>query len=120
MNLHSRCRRLQPLGRLAQADGLDFTFDAPGAPRFNLFRLVCYHAFRYRHGGRRETQRLALDQDSGEFDAVQLSLNYQAAGADSVSTSTAATSRTSIIDFDFSSFIIGDGPVTAFFILMVR
>ena len=120
MHLHSRCRRLQPLGRLAQGNGLDFALDAPRAPRFNLFRLVRYRAFHYRHGGRRVTQRLARDQDSGEFNAVQLSLNYQAAGAASASVSTGASSRTSIIDFDFSSFIIGDGVVIAFFILMVR
>ena len=128
MNFYSRCRRLKPSGRLAQTNGLDFTLDLPWVARFDLFRLVPDHAFRYWHGGRGETQHLALDQDSGEFNAVQLSLNTQAAGStsasdsasDSASASSTASSRTSIIDLDFSSFIIGEGSVTAFFILMVR
>ena len=124
MNFYSWSRRLQPSGRLAQSNGLDFTLDAPWVTRFDLFRLVPDHAFRYRHGSRGKTQYLALDQDSGEFNAVQLSLNNQAAGStsasDSASASSTASSRTPIIDLDFSSFIIGEGSVTAFFILMVR
>jgi len=126
MNLDSRCRRLQPPGRLAQTNGLDFTLDAPWIACFDLLRLVPDHAFRYRHGSRGKTQYLALDQDSGQFNAVQLSLNNQAAGSTSTSasasasTSGAASSRASIIDLDFSSFIIGEGSVTAFFILIVR
>jgi len=124
MNFYSWGRSLKPLGRLAQTNGLDFTLDAPWITCFDLLRLVPDHAFRYRHGSRGITQFLALDQDSSEFNAVQLSLNNQAAGSTSasasVSTSSTASSRTSIIDLDFSSFIIGEGPVTAFFILMVR
>ena len=120
MNRHSRCRRLQPLGRLAQTDGLDFALDAPRATRFDLFRLMPDHTLRYRHLGRSEPQSAALDQNSGQFNAVQLSLNSQAAGCSAAATSTAASSRTSIIDLDFSSFIIGDGSVTARFILMIR
>ena len=121
MNRHSRCCRLQPPRRLAQTDGLDFTLDAPRATRFDLLRLMPDHTFRYRHAGRGETQRFALDQDSGQFNAVQLSLDSQAAGCSAAaSTSTATSSRTSIIDLDFSSFIIGEGSVIARFILMVR
>lgn len=120
-NRHSRCRCLQPLGRLAQTDGLDFTLDAPRTTRFDLLRLMPDHTFRYRHPGRGETQRTALDQDSSQFNAIQLSLDNQAAGCSAAATaSTAASSRTSIIDLDFSSFIIGDGSVIARFILMVR
>jgi hypothetical protein len=60
--------------------------------------------------GRRETQRLALDQDSGQLDAVQQSLDNQAAGCSAGATASAgAGSRTSSIDLDFSSFIIGEG-----------
>ena len=120
MNSRSRCRRLQPLGRLAQADGLNFTLDAPLTTGFKLLRLVPDQAFDDRHRGWSETQRLALDQRSSEFNAVQLRLNNQAAGAASATASAGAAGRTSIIDLDFSSFIIGDGSVTAFFILMVR
>ena len=120
MHRHSRCRRLQPLGRLAQTDGLDFALDAPRTARFDLFRLMTDHALGDRHSGRGETQRTALDQDTGQFKLVQLSLNNQAAGCSAAATSTAASSRTSIIDLDFSSFIIGDGSVTARFILMIR
>ena len=121
MNRHSRCRRLQPLGRLAQTDGLDFALDAPRAARFDLFRLMPDHTLRYRHLGRSETQCAALDQDSGQFNAVQLSLNIQAAGCSAAaSTTTTASSRASIIDLDFSSFIIGDGSVIARLVLMVR
>jgi hypothetical protein len=75
MNFYSWSHRLKPPGRLAQTNGLDFTLDAPWVTRFDLFRLVSDHAFRYRHGSRGKTQCLALDQDSGEFNAVQLSLN---------------------------------------------
>ena len=121
MNRHSRCCRLQPLRRLAQTNGLDFTLDAPRATRFDLLRLVPDHTFRHRHAGRGETQRFALDQDSGQFNAVQLSLNNQAAGCSAAaSTTTTASSRASIIDLDFSSFIIGDGSVIARLVLMVR
>ncbi|MBS1229156.1 MAG: hypothetical protein H6R17_2433 [Proteobacteria bacterium] len=121
MNRHSRCRSLQPSRRLTQTDGLDFALDTPRATRFNLLRLVPDHTFRYRHLGRGETQRAALDQDSSQFNAIQLSLDSQAAGCSAAaSTATTASSRTSIIDLDFSSFIIGDGSVTARFILMVR
>ena len=94
--------------------------DAPRAARFDLFRLMPDHTLRYRHLGRSEPQSAALDQNSGQFNAVQLSLNSQAAGCSAATTSTAASSRTSIIDLDFSSFIIGDGSVTARFILMIR
>jgi hypothetical protein len=48
-------------------------------PSFNLFRLMSDQTFRDRHAGRRKTQRLALDQDSAELDAVQQSLDNQAA-----------------------------------------
>lgn len=93
----------------------------PGTTCFDLFRLMPDHTFRYRHGGWGKTQRLALDQDTGDFNAIQLSLGNQADGCSaSTAGSAAASSRTSIIDFDFSSFIIGEGVVTAFFILMVR
>jgi hypothetical protein len=72
MDRDSRCRSLQPLRRFAQADGLDFAFDAPRATRLALFGFVTDHAFGDRQTGRRKAQRLALDQDSGEFDTVQL------------------------------------------------
>ena len=122
MNRYSRSCRLQPPGRLAQTDGLDFALDAPRATRFNLLRLVADHTFRHRHLSRGETQRFALDQCSSQLNAVQLSLYSQAAGSTTAaaSTSTVASSRTSIIDLDFSSFIIGDGSVIARLVLMVR
>ncbi len=116
--LRARSRRLQPLRHAAQGNRLDFAFDAPPAAGFELFRLVPDQAFADRHAGRRETQRLALDQGSGQLDAIQRSLDNQAAGCPAASP--AAGSRTSSIDFDFSSFIIGDGEVTARLVRIVR
>ena len=69
-------------------------------------------AFHYRHTGRCKTLRLALDQDTNKLDAVQQSLDNQAAGS--------AAARASSSDLDFSSFIIGDGPLTARLVLIVR
>ena len=116
-----RRRGLQPFGGFTQTDGLDFTFNPPWATGFDLFRLMSNDAFRNRHAGRGVTQRLALDQCSREFDAVQLSLGNQFAGAGWTSASAAGCSSwASIIERDFSSFIIGEGVVTARFILMVR
>jgi hypothetical protein len=70
----SGIRRLQPPGRFADTDRLDFAIDAPRFSGLDLLRLVPDHAFHHRHAGRSETQRLALDQGSREFDAVQRSL----------------------------------------------
>ncbi len=72
MNRNSRCRRLQPLGRVAQSNRLDFAFDLARAPCFALLGCVTDHAFGDRDAGRGVTQRLALEQDAGEFNAVQL------------------------------------------------
>lgn len=118
MKPHSRCRCLQPPGGLAQTDGLDFTLDTPCTTRLDLVRLMPDQYFRYRHGGRGITKCLALDQDAGEFYAIQLSLNNQSAATSA--TSAAGSSWAPIIDFDLSSFIIGEGVVTARFILTVR
>mgnify|MGYP001417973632 CR=1 FL=1 len=110
---------MQPLCRRPQGDGLDFTLDVSWATRFNLLRLMPDQTFRYRHTGWRKTQRFALDQGSSEFNAVQQSLvNNQAAG--SAAASAGAGSRTSSKDFDLSSFIIGDGVLTARLVLIVR
>ena len=76
-----RICRLQPLCRGTQSNGLDFTFDTSWTTRFELFGLVPDQTFHYRHTSRRKTQRLALDQDSSELDAVQQSLSNQAAGS---------------------------------------
>ncbi len=126
----SRRGGLQPLGGRTQADGLDFTLDAPWTPRFHLFRPMPDHTFHDRHAGRGETQRFALNQGSGQFDrifrSIQQSLDNQAAGcsaglaAASAGADTAASALASIIDLDFSSFIIGDGVVMARLVLMVR
>ena len=75
-------------------------------------------AFADRHTSRCKTQRLALDQGSGELDAVQQRLVNQAAGCPAVAAG--AGSRTSSSDLDFSSFIIGDGVLTARLVRIVR
>ena len=121
---------LQPLGGRAQADGMDFTLDAPWTPRFHLFRPMHDHTFHDRHAGRGETQRFALYQGSGQFDRIfrsmQQSLDNQASATASAGAGvatgavTGASALTSIIDLDFSSFIIGDGVVMARLVLMVR
>ena len=116
-NQHSRNCRLQPLRRFAQTDGLDFALDAPCAACFNLLRLMSNHAFGNRYGCRCIAQGTTFHQRSNQFNPVQLSLNNQLAAAALVS---AGASEAASIDFDFSSFIIGDGVVTAFFILIVR
>ena len=114
---------MQPLCRCTQGDGLDFAFDTPWAARFKLLGLMPDQAFHYRHTGRCKTLRLALDQDTNKLDAVQQSLDNQAAGS-AAAWSTAASagegSRASSSDLDFSSFIIGDGPLTARLVLIVR
>ena len=110
-------RRLQPLRHFAQTDRLDFTLDAPCATRFNLLRLMGNHALGNWYGGRRVAQGTTFNQCSNQFNPVQLSLNNQLATAALVS---AGASEAGSIDFDLSSFIIGEGVVTAFFILMVR
>lgn len=114
-----RICRLQPLCRGTQSNGLDFTFDTSWTTRFELFGLVPDQTFHYRHTSRRKTQRLALDQDSSELDAVQQSLSNQAAGSPAAS-SAGSGSRACSSDLDFSSFIIGDGPLTARLVLIVR
>ena len=113
-----RTRRLQPACRRTQGNRLDFTLDTSWAARFDLLGLMPDQAFRDRYAGRRKAQGLALDQDPTELDAVQQSLENQAAGC--AAGSAGAGSRTSSIDFDFSSFIIGEGVVTARLVLIVR
>ena len=109
--------RLQPLRRFTQANRLDFAFNATCTARLNLLRLMGNHAFSHRYGCRCIAQGTAFNQRSNQFDPVQLSLNNQFAAAAPVS---AGASAAASIDFDLSSFIIGEGVVTAFFILMVR
>ena len=116
-NQHSWNCRLQPLRRFAQTDRLDFALDAPNAACFNLFRLMSNHAFGNRYGCRCITQSATFHQRSNQFNPVQLSLNNQLAAA---ALASAGASEAVNIDFDLSSFIIGEGVVTAFFILMVR
>ena len=75
-------------------------------------------AFRDRYAGRRKAQGLALDQDPTELDAVKQSLENQAAGC--AAGSAGAGSRTSSKDLDFSSFIIGEGVLTARLVRIVK
>ena len=79
MEPHAGSCRLQPACRRAQGDGLDFALDSAWTTGLDLLRLMPDQAFHDRHAGRSETQRLALDQDSGELDAVQQRLDNQAA-----------------------------------------
>jgi len=109
-------RGLQPACRFAESDRRQLTLDAAMAAGLELLRLVTDQALRDRYAGRGEAQRLALDQDSAELDPVQQRLGVQAAGCSPV----AAGSRTSSSDLDFSSFIIGDGALTARLVLIVR
>ncbi len=112
---------LKPVSCVAKGNRLYVASNPPWTPGLHLLRLVFKHTFGHWHASRGKSQRLALDQGSAEFDPVQSSLDNQAAVSASVLPSAAASSEAAaIIDLDFSSFIIGDGVVTAFFILMVR
>ena len=84
--------------------------------RFCLLRRVPKQGFDYRNSRRGVAQTLALNQLTGNFDAIQVSLCFQASAASCGSATTSPASK----DFDFSSFIIGEGVLTARFILTVR
>ena len=75
LDLNSRRRRLQPFRVIPEGHGVKFTLDEPGVACLDLFRTVPNHAFRHRHAGGGVAQGLALDQDAGKLDAIQLSLD---------------------------------------------
>ncbi len=114
---------LQPAGCRSDGYRLDVAFDLSRVAGFDLFRVVGDQAFDDRYPGRSEAQRFAFDQRTGQLDAIfgaiQPTLAIQAA-ASPAGASAGAGSRASSIDFDFSSFIIGDGVVTARLVRMIR
>jgi hypothetical protein len=64
---------------------LDFTLDPSPTAGFHLLRNVANDTFRHRHTGRRKAKKLAFDQGSGQFNAIQLSLGDQPAACSSAS-----------------------------------
>jgi len=118
----SGSRGLQPLRRLTDGQCLDVAFDLPRAAGFDLLRAVRDQAFDHRHAGRGVTQGFPLDQRAGQLEAIQCgdSANPDTQAAGAAGDSLGAASRVSSIDFDFSSFIIGEGVVTARLVRMIR
>ena len=82
---------MQPIGVLPQADGLDFALHPSRTAGFDLLRNVPDDTFGDRHTGRRKTQHLAFAQGSGQFDAVQPSLDNQFAAGASASTASGSS-----------------------------
>ena len=121
----SDLRRLEPAGRITQGAQRQFHFYPPRAAGFDHIGRMLQYRLADRNPGRGVAQRLAFENLAGDdepvgrpfsvlscfLDRLQAAASTgAAAGADSVP----------IRDFDFSSFIIGDGVVTACFIFMVR
>ncbi len=63
--------RLKPAGGFAQGHNGDFHLHQAHCTAFGLRGAVLQPSFANRHSGRGIAQSLALDQLSGEFDAVQ-------------------------------------------------
>ena len=118
-NLRPRCCGLEPPCHISQSDRLNIALNSPLNSGFSLLRLVSNNAFDNRHSRRSKTKRLSLDQGPGQLNAIQLSLDNQLAAA-SLAFAAGSSCAAANIDFDLSSFIIGEGVVTARFILMVR
>ncbi len=109
---------LQKLRCSSQGDHPDLTLNAAWATRLDLFRLVSDKPLDNGHTCRRKPHRLTLDENPAQFDAVRQSRDDQAAGC--AADSTCDGSRSSSSDLDFSSFIIGDGALTARFVRIVK
>jgi hypothetical protein len=117
----TRNRRSQHRRQIAHRHRLHFHRHVAGQSRFALFRFVCQHAACDRHSGRGSTQRQHFGHARIEAQFVQTRFRQLATQAAAASLSTGlASSDPMFIERDFSSFIIGEGVVTAFFILMVR
>ena len=117
----ARDRRSQHRRQIAQRHRLHFHRNLAGQARFDLFRFVRQHTAGHRYSGRGSTQRQHFGHARIEAQFVQTRFRQLATQAAAASLSAGlASSDPMFIERDFSSFIIGEGVVTAFFILMVR
>ena len=105
----------KPAGGVAQRLDRDLELDAPLAAGLHHFALMAQLRVADRHAGRGIANCVALDQDAGQAQLIP----YQVRQAASAGAAAGAASPP-ISDLDFSSFIIGDGVVTARFILTTR
>ena len=99
-----------------ESDGADLGLHLPPAARLFLLRLVPDLEFDRGDAGGGVAQRAELDQVAFNLDLVQAA----GAGAGAAASAGRPSPRPSISDFDFSSFIIGEGVVTALVILTMR
>lgn len=108
-------RAAEPAGLVAQRLDRDLELETPLAAGLDHVALMAQLRFADRHAGRGVANCVALDQDAGQAQLIPCQVR-QAASAGAA----AGAASPPISDLDFSSFIIGDGVVTACFIFIVR